>query len=334
MTVRNDIDVYRNHPVRASWKIPAFCCNDWGALKLLELCSTLGFDRPFDIVYGAPYCAWSGGRPSAVKARLNEEQLDTYFSAYAHFGVRCALTLSRLSVDEGYYRDTYCNLLLDFVEEYDGEVILFDDVLANHIKQTRPSIKTVASLNKAMSTMHEDCEQETAYYRSLLELYDEIVVRSEYALNDECLENLYDVREKVEIIVNQFCVPNCQNVYNHIKKLEEWNDGGCRGSGQPCYHLETASNIENRLGNNLFISNSRISYLCSRGFTRMKIAGRNSPLPLFLDALAEYVFEPTGAIAHIKRALIRDFKNEAAAKQGAVTPFDIPESILHSLSAG
>ena len=82
MEFRNDCDVYRDRSVRASWKVPAFCCNDWGALKLLEICSAFGFERPFDLVYGAPHCSWSGGRPSAVRSPLDGGLIDAYFSAY------------------------------------------------------------------------------------------------------------------------------------------------------------------------------------------------------------------------------------------------------------
>lgn len=39
--------------VRASWKVPAFCCNDWGALKLLEYARLLA-SSDLLIVYGAP----------------------------------------------------------------------------------------------------------------------------------------------------------------------------------------------------------------------------------------------------------------------------------------
>ena len=103
--------------MRASWKVPAFCCNDWGALKLLEICSAFGFERPFDLVYGAPHCSWSGGRPSAVRSPLDGGLIDAYFSAYAQFGVRCALTFSKLAVDEKDYDNEYNNKHLDFVEK-------------------------------------------------------------------------------------------------------------------------------------------------------------------------------------------------------------------------
>lgn len=327
MGVREGLEVYRSHPVRASWKIPALFCNDWGALRLLEICSELGVDRPFDIVYGAPHSAWSGGRPSAVREQLDEERLRRQFQAYRYFGVRCALTLSRLQVEKAAYGDAYCNLLLRLAQEYGGEVILFDDGLAAYIKQKHPELKVIASLNKAMSDLQPGIPEETAYYRKLLELYDEVVIRSEYAMRDDCMQNLSDVADRVEVIVNQFCKPNCPCVYRHVKDLQDWSDRGCVGEGQPCYHLAEASDIRRRLEDNLFISDGRIAELCEAGFTRMKIAGRNSPLPMLLDSLADYLFEPTGAISHIKRAIVREFKQEAAIGRGAVAPWSIPRSV-------
>lgn len=331
MEFRNDCDVYRDRSVRASWKVPAFCCNDWGALKLLEICSAFGFERPFDLVYGAPHCSWSGGRPSAVRSPLDGGLIDAYFSAYAQFGVRCALTFSKIAVDEKDYDNEYNNMLLDYVEKYDGQVILFDDGLARYIKRSRPRIAIVASLNKAMCNLQDSRESESDYYRDLFRLYDEVVVRSEYVLRDGWLDDLRDRRDSVEIIVNQFCVPDCKHAFSHISELEEWSHRGCCGEGRPCYHLETASCIESRLSENLFISNRRISELCSAGFTHMKIAGRNSPLPLFLDTLAEYIFEPTGVISHIKRAIVRDFKKESMMGFEALFPFSIPKSVLKGL---
>ena len=40
MEFRNDCDVYRDRSVRASWKVPAFCCNDWGCLLYTSTVTT------------------------------------------------------------------------------------------------------------------------------------------------------------------------------------------------------------------------------------------------------------------------------------------------------
>ena len=114
-------------------------------------------------------------------------------------------------MDEKDYDNEYNNMLLDYVEKYDGQVILFDDGLARYIKRSRPRIAIVASLNKAMCNLQDSRESESDYYRDLFRLYDEVVVRSEYVLRDGWLDDLRDRRDSVEIIVNQFCVPDCKH---------------------------------------------------------------------------------------------------------------------------
>lgn len=172
----------------------------------------------FCLVYGASPCSWSGGRPSAVRSPLDGGLIDAYFTAYAQFGVRCALTFSKLAVDEKDYDNEYNNMLLDYVEKYDGQVILFDDGLARYIKRSRPRIAIVASLNKAMCNLQDSRESESDYYRDLFRLYDEVVVRSEYVLRDGWLDDLRDRRDSVEIIVNQFCVPGLQTCFQSYQR--------------------------------------------------------------------------------------------------------------------
>lgn len=327
MKVQKDIELYRNRPEPLSWKIPAFCCNDWTAMKLLHICKELNAEKPFDIVYGAPLCAWSGGRPSAISGHLSEKDLATYFSAYKQFDVTCALTLSRLAVAPEELGDPYCNLLLDIIEEYEGEAIVYDDVLAAYIKKTHPKVKTVASLNKAMcdfSSGFEGCADETTYYLRLLELYDEVVIRCEYASDDDKLFLLNDVSDRLEIIVNQFCIPECPNVYRHLSAIERWNDNGQKGYCQQCFSLEKLSSMENRLSLNLFMSDSRIDELVSGGFTRLKLAGRNLPVPQFLDMLSHYIFEPTGAISIIGNEIIKEYRAHMMRTEGRFRQYELP----------
>lgn len=329
MDMQKDLQLYRQRKSRVSWKVPAFCCNDWAAVRLLQICDDLAADKPFDIVYGAPKSVWSGGRPAAISQTMGEEQLARYFKAYGEFGVTCALTLSRLQVPSWSYKDPYGNLLLDMIEQYEGEAIVFDDGLARYIRNTHPGIKIIASLNKAMCDYKYDFaghESETSYYRSLLELYDEVVIRCEYAADDELLENLADVADRVEIIANQFCIPNCKNVYKHLNAIEEWERGERPGQCQQCFSLAWLSKMENRLVDNLFMSDERISELSSRGFKRIKLAGRNFPMPKFLDMLSRYIFEPTGAISIINNEILRDFRMQASVFGPSIQQFKIPEN--------
>ncbi len=318
------LDLLRPWPVPLSWKVPALFCNDWAALRLLQVCSEISQQPPFDIVYGAPLYEWSGGRPSAMRHALSENELRAYLNAYQKFGVTTAFTLSRLEVPHELYADPHCNALLDLMDEYESEAIVYDDGLAAYIKRTHPRIKVVASLNKAMSDYAHGFTNETDYYLRLLEHYDEIVVRCEFAAEDNLIEQLADVSDRVEIIVNQFCIPNCKNVHRHLEAIEKWNRAETGGHCQACYSLQTLSSMDSRLVNNLFISAGRIAELSEKGFTRMKLAGRNSPLPKFLDMLSRYVFEPTGAISIIGNELMREYRIEATERNLGVQQYHLP----------
>ncbi len=192
--------------------------------------------------------------------------------------------------------------------------------LTRHIRETHPTIKLIASLNKCMCDLRKDSSRETEYYRQLFTQFDEVVVRCEYVLDDVSIHQLDDVKDRVEIIVNRFCVPNCQHCYEHISAVEQWNDERQRGVCQQCFYLKTAGDINRRLNESLFISDKRINELVDSGFYKMKLAGRNAPLPKFIDMLATYVFEPTGVINFMKNDMMREFKMLAQTRGPSFNP--------------
>lgn len=326
--IRKGFELYRNRPVRPSWKVPALFCNDWAALRLLRMCELLEAPMPFDVVYGAPACAWAGGRPAAVRRRLSEEEVECYFEAYRHFGVSCALTFSKMSIPSESYGDPYCNMLLDAADRHRSQVIVFDDDFARFIKRTHANVQVVASLNKAMVDYRDGFADETAYYRTMLETYDEVVIRCEYVLDGRAIRNLQDAADRVEVIVNQFCVPNCKHVRNHLRAIEQWEACGRTGECQACYSLEQAGDVGRRLASNLFMSNAMIDDLCACGFSKLKLAGRNAAPPQFIDMLGRYIFEPTGAISVLRNGILRDFRLYATFVNLSAKSYGIPDDAL------
>jgi len=311
MFIQDSIQLFRPSREKIKWKVPALCCNDWAAIRLLKICSKLSGISAFDIAYGAPNCAWSGGHHTVVNQTLSEAQLIDYVRTYKNSGAICAFTLSRLNVPKENLADQYCNLILDIIEEYGGEVIVYDDILAAYVRKAHPKIKTIASISKAKccyKTGFEGFKDETAYYYSLLDKYDIVNVRADYALDNEQLDKLSDVSDHIEILVNDICKPGCTSVYAHLRAIEEWSDTGRHDFSQGCYYADTLSILENRLEQNQFISEPRISELVYLGFTRFKLAGRNIPPQKFLDMLARYIFEPTGTIFFIVNEIVNEFR--------------------------
>lgn len=323
--IRPGYDVYRVRPQRVSWKAPVFMNNDWMALRLLDFMRDMGVERPFDVVYGAPLCAWAGGRPCAVRRVLGRAEFESYVRAYADRGVKVALTLSRLEVTDGDLEDPYCSMLLDVVQAYGGQAIVVQDKLARRIRRTYPGIALIASLDKAMTELRHGYGAELGYYRRLLETYDEVVARCEVALDDRLLEGVADVAGRVELIVNQVCVPNCQHCYEHISSMEALNvPGAPNAQPQRCHYVDKAMDPAWSLSHSLFVSESRICELAGRGFGKLKLAGRNAPIPKLMDMLGTYVFEPSGAFYQIRNHLMREYRLLGERRGCPVAPYELP----------
>ena len=273
-------EVIRLEDDRITWKVPALFDNDWVALHLsYELSPLLG--RPlFDIAYGSPMCAWAGGRPPRMTAPLSEDEMRRRFEAYRKVGARCAFTFSR--VDAGkYVDDPYCNMLLSLIDEYEGQAIVVDDALARHIRNTHPAVRLVCSNVKVVLDHYAGFrgQDEESYYRSLLGLYDEVVVRTEALLEGGLTERLQDLTDRVELIVNEWCARDCPYAAEHIAAMTRATERAADlapDEPQPGCIYNQLHDKPRELVDNIYVSSERRAYLADRGFTRFKIQGRGA----------------------------------------------------------
>ena len=322
--IRPNTDVYRARPARVGWKVPFFLNNDWLALTLCDLVAQIADDRPMDIAFGAPMCAWAGGRPSVVRDRMSRGQLERYFEAYAARGVKVALTMSRLDIAPEALDDPYCNQILEVGQAFGAQAIVANDALLDHIKTRFPGVATIASLDKVMCELKDDFSVEADYYRSLFDRFDEVVVRCEAALSDEMVAALEPFAPRVEYIANQVCYPNCRFCREHITSMEAHNDPGSHAPHHECFYIEKTKTFRGHLQNSLFVSESRICSLAAKGFVKAKLAGRNQPAPRALDMLGSYVFEPTGVFPDVKNEVARRFREACGRAGGQIAPYSLP----------
>jgi hypothetical protein len=57
----------------------------------------------------------------------------------------------------------------------------------------------------------------------------------------------------------------------------------------------------------------------------MKLAGRNSILPQFVDMLSRYIFEPTGAIAVISNEIIKEYRIQSSRYNPGIQQYYVPD---------
>ncbi len=260
---------------RVSWKVPTLFGNDWVALSLAQALNPLLPKPFFSTAYGCPACAWAGGRNPRVRESLSEGDLRRYLEAYRSVGANCAFTFSRPDAGD-YLDDAYGELLLTLIEEYRGQAIVVDHRLARHIRETHPAVRLVASYNRCILDHAEGFGglSEQDYYRSLLECYDEVVIRCEPALEEGALDELADVAGRIQIIVNQKCVPNCPDGARHIavtaQSIEREASSGERVLAHCTQPLRKAKGT-------VEVSPERRRALADKGFTLFKLQGRIAP---------------------------------------------------------
>ena len=163
----------------------------------------------FDSVYDSfPGCKANGGRHYVGQQYL-PFQVHATFAALNDAGVKARLTFTNMFIDGRALRDdAYSRMILDIASDYDVEVIVYSDDVADYLRQNYP-------FKLVLSTTREIADIGTL--NDALERYDYVVLN--YNLNKD-----YDFiaqvshPERIEVMVNELCAPNCpvrQKHYEH-----------------------------------------------------------------------------------------------------------------------
>lgn len=292
------MDIY-NWDRLPMWRVPALFNQDRVTLKLLYICQQLGLEKPFHIVYGAPKTVFSGGRNAMIERRLSRDEIESYFQAYDHYGVKCYLTFSKWNISDEDLHDEYANLYLSLLEQYQGGVIVSQDKLCEYIRSHYPHITIVASVIKPTFECQDHGSPE--YYRSLLMKYDRIVPKPEFILEKERLLELRADASKIELLVNQSCLADCPYARSHYLHYEQCSLYQSQHFVLPCL-TEKGKMEAIQYAVNIPLKDLKI--LQAEGFHHFKLQGRNIFIDEYIDMLGMYIFDPTGPFQSLKRMLL------------------------------
>ena len=175
-------------------------------------------------LYGSPKCKWTGGRLAYIDTELTELELHKIFSYIQTLGGTPALTFSAINLSENDLKDSYCNMIANVAIFYDATFIVSSDILAQHLKELGAKIVKSSVIKSNFDLFqNNDPEKELKYYNQLLNLYDMIVVRPEFS-KFHLIHGYNDIDiTKLEIIVNQTCIPNCNYTKEHYLQIQSQN---------------------------------------------------------------------------------------------------------------
>lgn len=206
-----------------SWNVSSFgtTAHMFIINKFIELWDTMKVNEHFPINYvnGSFITKWQGGREAMSFA--TKDEIKNHIKFYNDHNIGVKMTLSNTTISSKDFNDPYLNFLLTTLNngKNNGAIVVVDD-FAKYIRDTYPNIKITASLVKTEVETSLGKTDTPDYYNSKFGLYDEVVVNTARAFDDDFLDQIQDL-SKIEFIVNHSCTLNCQMAGLHHKLIEQ-----------------------------------------------------------------------------------------------------------------
>ena len=233
-------------------------------------------------VYGTiPGAIWNGGR--TVLGSTTRPEIERIVETYNSRGIPVRFTWTNSLIEEMHVRDTYCNMIMKVADNGMNQVLVNRPVLEEYIRKEYPGYRLISSTTKRILDV-EEIRRETGK--------DYFLVVLDYDLNkdEKVLKDLEPVADKMEILVNEICYPNCP------KRLEHYRDEArlqleydTRSDFRCPNKIEERRNFKECMTRPAFLSNEDIEKYAQRGYVNFKIVGRGLPMEFVMDSYLYYL---------------------------------------------
>lgn len=272
------------------WSLPCLFQYEivFGAIQ--STLNAFGFEALNANVFGSPATIWSSGRAAVVMDTIDIMQLRKVFNyVQRNNGGTPTFTFSRIDITKDDLKSDYENYLLDFAIEHEARFIVSSDLLRDYIKNKNPNSVVVASILKPIYRFQgkdkleePTIDAETNYYNKLLRDYDVVVVRPEYSKT--VLINhpeLIDDIARIEVLINQICISNCENAKLHSSLLQKSHIESV--SFKQMYCPKTLYSPIQKYTNNSAHTSEEIETLIKHGVKHLKLQGRGEEVSYLLN---------------------------------------------------
>ena len=233
-----------------------------------------------DGIFGSPHqCIWNSGRGTLGEYPFHDHM--AYFLNSNDIG--CEFTFTNSLLEEKHLYDTLGNNTLKLFHNEKNSIVVHSLLLETYIRENYPKYKIISSTTKCI-TDKKEVEKE------LKSNYDYVCLDYNFNNDYKFLSKLPNLN-KIEMLVNPVCQPNCKKRtlhYHNISKLmlrESFSDElECPYAGLIFSEVQKSP---------LFISIEDIKekYL-PMGITHFKIEGRVQPFFDVIEILVYYLVKP------------------------------------------
>lgn len=235
-------------------------------------------------VYGTfPGAIWNGGR--TVMGFTPKNDIETVLRGYNSKDVPVRFTWTNSLLEEKHTLDTYCNLIMRLGDNGMNQVLVNRPELETYLREHYPNYKYISSTTKRIVSPDE-------LYAELDKDYFMVVLDYDLNHNEEVLKALEPQADRVEILVDEICFPNCPHRANHYKdeslKQLEYEIS----APFPCPNKNKMQSFEESKNRPAFISAEDIKDYIDRGFVNFKLVGRGLPAKMVEESYMYYLVKP------------------------------------------
>ena len=232
-------------------------------------------------VYGTfPGAIWNGGR--AVFGTAYKGDIDRVIKIYNSRGVPVRFTWTNTLLEDKHNLDTYCNLVMKLADHKKNQVLVNAPSLEEYIRKEYPDFAVISSTTKRLTDPAAiKAEVEKDYYLVVLD-YD-------LNHNEEVLKELEPVADKIEILVNEICAPNCPKRAEHYRAESLSQLEFDQATNFKCPHQNAKRGFNESMKRPAFISNEEIGSYIDRGYVNFKIVGRGLSPEFLMDSYAYFL---------------------------------------------
>ena len=246
-------------------------------------------------VFGCfPIALWNGGR-FIVNDQCDAKYISGVVKALNDAKVPVRYTFTSPVLDESDLDDPYCNYCMKVADNGMNEVMILSPILEKYIREKYPSFALNSSTCKEI--------------RNVDDLNAELEKDYKYVVLDYNLNNHFDVidglksPEKLEVLVNCLCVPNCPRRGRHYKNMAQNTKTVIKNRELPPEKRVPTEPWECEYGDHgglyrirnypTFVSVEAIwdEYL-PRGINNFKIEGRTANLFSLIETYSYFMLKP------------------------------------------
>ena len=269
------------------FSIPDFYGNFGINVKLIDLfekhSEMINDGVVIESVYGCfPMAIWNGGRIfSGITNATNAEDTIAYFN---NRGVSCRFTFTNCLIEDKHLNDTWCNTLMEIGNNGSNAVIVNSDILNDYIRKTYPNYSRISSTTKVIRSIEEfnvECMRD----------FDICVLHYDFNNKFDELEKIV-YPEKVELVVDERCIPNCKAREAHYAAISKGQLGLRNAKFNGCL-AGSVDNYEIVMSRPHYVSYQDIvEKYAPMGINHFKIVGRFEKKEHVVESYIQYFIKP------------------------------------------